>query len=73
MSTAQSPWQKRENFPITTFMFLDRSILILRNKIMEEAAEMAEQESPPKEVVYTVEEKHVKAVLEKMGLAQLLS
>lgn len=71
MSTSQFSLQ--ENFPIATLTFMEKNIHILRKKIMEESAEMAKQELPPKEVVYTVEEKHVKAVLEKMGLAQLLS
>lgn len=73
MSTAQSPLQKREDFPIATFRFLEGNLQILRKKIMEESAEMAKQESPPEEATYVVREKHVKAVLERMGLAQLLS
>ncbi len=73
MTTAQSPMQKREDFPIATFRFLEGNLRILRRKIMAEAAEMAKQESPPEEAIYVVEEKHVKAVLERMGLAQLLS
>lgn len=73
MSTAQSPLQKREDFPVATFRFLEENLQILRRKIMEEAAEMAKQESPPEEGTYVVKKEHVKAVLEKMGLAQLLS
>lgn len=44
-----------------------------KKKVMEDAAEMAKQESPAEEATYVVKEKHVKAVLESMGLAQLLS
>jgi hypothetical protein len=40
---------------------------------MEEAAEMAKQESSPEAATYVVKEKHIKAVLERMGLTQLLS
>jgi len=73
MSIAQSPLQKREDFPIATFRFVERNLQILRKKIMTEAAEIARQESLPEEAVFVVKEEHVKAVLERMGLAQLLS
>lgn len=72
LSTAQSPLQKREDFPIATFRFLEGNLHAIRKKIMEEAADMAKQESSPEEGTYVVMEKHVKAVLERMGLTQFL-
>lgn len=73
MSTAQSPLQKKEDFLIATFKFLEGNLQILRRKVMTEASEMAKQESPPEEGTYVVKKEHVKAVIERMGLSQLLS
>lgn len=73
MNIAQSPMQKREDFPIATFRFLEGNLQILRKKIMEKAAEIAYQESPSEEKVFVVEKKHVEMVIEGMGLTHFLS
>mgnify|MGYP001591397455 FL=1 len=73
VSTTQSPWQKREDFPVDTFRHLEGLLQILRRKIMAEAAEIAKRESPPEEEIFVVKREHVEAVIESMGLSRILS
>ncbi|MEK7664660.1 MAG: hypothetical protein AAB361_00800 [Patescibacteria group bacterium] len=60
--------EKKEDFPIDSFRYLEGKLQEIRAIAMRRAAENAERQSSPKEIIYRVEKYHI-----DMALAELFS
>ncbi len=64
-STSQSDQdqRRREDFPVDSFRYLEAELQKLRKRVMDRAAEIADEEENPDSLVYRVEKKHIAAAL----------
>ncbi len=72
MCADQLLFEKEEDIPVSTHVFLQDCIGVLKREITAKAAVVAKIESPPEERRYVVTEEHIKRVIYNMGLARIL-
>ena len=67
MSTVQSPMEKKEDFPIESFKYLEGRLQSLRRRIMNRAAEIAKIESPSENPVFVVQTEHINKAIREIS------
>lgn len=66
MSTAKTPLEKIEDFPLNILLRMELKIQKFRRILMQKAADASRLSSPPGEKTFTVTEEHIKEAVSKL-------